>query len=104
VTSRLSAKVAFCDFTGKTEVIGLSDLMTLFIFQTEAKSIICFQKHTRLKIDSVDQKLFKNQLTRVLGTSHKALERLALRETLLYTAGGERVNNICFRVQVNKTR
>jgi hypothetical protein len=36
---------------------------------------------TRLKIVSLDQKLFKNQLTD-LGTSHKALERLALRETL----------------------
>jgi hypothetical protein len=52
-------------------MIGLSDLMTLFylpgvfMLQTDAKSIHCFQKKKRLKIGSVDQKLFKFQLTRV---------------------------------------
>jgi hypothetical protein len=28
-----------------------------------------------------------------VGTSHKALERLALREHCVFTAGGERVNH-----------
>jgi hypothetical protein len=45
-----------CNLTGKTEVIGLSDLMTLFvdlgclkfILQIDAKSIKCVRKHTKL--------------------------------------------------------
>ena len=48
-------KSHFCDLTGKTEVIGLPGLMTLFIdlgsefiLQTDGKSIQGFQKHTEL--------------------------------------------------------
>jgi hypothetical protein len=51
-----ATKSLFYDLTGKTEVIGLSDLMTLFllirvfihVLQTDAISIQCFQKHTKL--------------------------------------------------------
>jgi hypothetical protein len=59
-------KSHFCDLTGKTDVIGLSDLMTLFI---DLGCLYCKQmqrafnvfKNTLnwLKIDSVDLKLFK---------------------------------------------
>jgi hypothetical protein len=42
-------KSHFCDLAGKTEVIGLSDLMTLFIdLQTNAKRTQYFQKYTKL--------------------------------------------------------
>jgi hypothetical protein len=47
-------KSHYCNLTGKTEVIDLSDLMTLFIdlgcfiLHTDAKSIQRFQKHTKL--------------------------------------------------------
>jgi hypothetical protein len=64
-------KSHLCDWTRKTEVIGLSDLMTLFIdlgclYGNRRKVHSMFSKTQRLKIDSVDQKLFKIQLTRVL--------------------------------------
>jgi hypothetical protein len=46
-------KSHFCDLTGKTEVIGLPGLMTLFIdlgclYCKQTQSIKCFQKHTKL--------------------------------------------------------
>jgi hypothetical protein len=47
-------KSHFCDLTGKTEGIGLSDLMTLFIdlaclyCKKTQKSIQCVQKYTKL--------------------------------------------------------
>jgi hypothetical protein len=75
-------KSHFCDLTGKIEVIGLPDLMTLFIDlgclyckQTQRAFNVFKNTLKRLKIDSVDQKLFR---------IHKALERLALRETLRF--------------------
>jgi hypothetical protein len=65
-------KSHFCDLTGKTEVIRLSDLMALFIdlgclYCKQAQRAFNVFKNTLnwLEIDSVDQMLFKIQLTRV---------------------------------------
>jgi hypothetical protein len=65
-------KSYFCNLTGKTKVIGLSDLMTLLIDlgclyckQTQRAFNVFKNTLNCLKINSVDQKLFKIQLTRV---------------------------------------
>jgi hypothetical protein len=64
-------------------VTGLSDLMTLFLTWGVyiAKSIQCFQKHAKLIENRFSRS--KVQLTSV-GTSHKTMERLALRESLRF--------------------
>jgi hypothetical protein len=57
-------KSHFCDLTGKTEVVGLPDLMTLFIDlecfyckQTQRAFNVFKNTLNWLKIDSVDQKV-----------------------------------------------
>jgi hypothetical protein len=48
---------------------------------TNAKSIQCFQKHTKLVENRFSRlKVIQNSIDESVGTSHKALERLALRE------------------------
>jgi hypothetical protein len=68
----------------RSKVTGLSDLMTLFIDlgclyckQTQRAFNVFKNMLNWLKIDSVDQKFN----WRSVGTSHKTLERLALRES-----------------------
>jgi hypothetical protein len=88
----------FCDLTWNTEVIGLSDLMTLF---TDLVCLYCKQtqrafnvfKNTLnwLKIDSVDQKLFNIQLTRVWELLTRRWNAWHWERHCVFTAGAERV-------------
>jgi hypothetical protein len=81
-------KSHFCDLTGKAEVIGLSDLMTLFIDpgclyckQTQRAFNVFKSTLNWLKIVSEIKSYSKfNWLER--GIFSQGLERLALRETL----------------------
>jgi hypothetical protein len=58
----------------------------LFILQTDAKSIQCFHKHTKLIENRFSRsKVIQNSIDQSVGTSHKALERLALRETCFHS-------------------
>jgi hypothetical protein len=82
-------KSHFCDLTGKTEVIGLPDLMTLFI---DLRCLYCKQtqrafnvfKNTLIKNRFIKSTVIENLIDYRLGTSHKALERLALRAILRF--------------------
>jgi hypothetical protein len=74
----------------------LSDIMTLFLLTWGvyiANSIQCFQnKLNWLKINSVDQTLFKIHLTRVWELLTRRSRNAWLRERpCVFTAGGERV-------------
>jgi hypothetical protein len=94
-------KSHFCDFTGKTREIGLSDLMTLFIDlgclyckQTQRAFNVFKNTLNSLKIDSVDQKLFKIQLTRVWEFLTRRWNAWHWKRHCVFTAGGERVNTV----------
>jgi hypothetical protein len=61
------------------------DLGCLHCKQTQRAFNVFKNTLNWLKIDSVDQTLFKIQLTSLsVGTSHTALKRLALRETIRF--------------------
>jgi hypothetical protein len=92
-------KSRFCDLTGKSEVIGLSDLMTLFIDlgclhckQTQRAFNVSKNMLNWLKIDLVDQELFKIQLTRVWELFLRRWTAWHSKRHCIFTAGGERVN------------
>jgi hypothetical protein len=92
-------KSHFCDLTGKTEVIGLSVLMTLSIdlgclYMYCKQSIQCFQKHTKLIESRFSRsKILQNSIDQIVrkfsqgaSTPHLIIQylRLALRETLRF--------------------
>jgi hypothetical protein len=52
----------------------------VFILQTDAKSIQCFQKHTKLIENRFSRpKVIQNSNDSSVGTSYMALERLAVK-------------------------
>jgi hypothetical protein len=66
-------------------MIGLSDLMTVFIDLGGLYCIQFFQKHTKLNKNRISRpNVNQNFIDQSVGTSHKALERLALRRTLRF--------------------
>jgi hypothetical protein len=90
-------KSHFCDLTGKTEVIGLSDLMTLlltwgiYIGNRRIEHSMFKKKINWLKIDLVDQKLFKIQLTKMWELVTRRWNAWHWEKHCIFTAGGERV-------------
>jgi hypothetical protein len=105
-------KSHFCDLTGKTEVIDLSDLMTFLIDlwcldckQTQRAFNVFKNTLNWLKIDSVDQKLFKIQLTRVWELLTRRWNAWHWERHYVFTAGGERVkvNGLCLLSQTGKS-
>jgi hypothetical protein len=91
-------KSHFCDLRRKTEVIGLFDLMTLFIDlgclyckQTQRAFNVFKSTLNWLKFDSVDQKLFEVQLTRVWELLTRHWNSWHWKRNCVFTAGGERV-------------
>jgi hypothetical protein len=83
--------------TGETGVIGLSDLITLYILwcldckQTQRAFNVFKNTLNWLKIDSVDQKLFKIQLTREWEILTRCWNVWHSERHCVFTAGGERV-------------
>jgi hypothetical protein len=54
----------------------------VYIANRRKERSICFQKHTKLIENRFSRsKVIQNLIEYSVGTSHKALERLALRET-----------------------
>jgi hypothetical protein len=68
--------------TGKTEVVGWSDQMTLFI---DLSCLYCKKTQRAFNVlkNSIS-KVIQNSIDKSVGTSHKALECLALKETLRF--------------------
>jgi hypothetical protein len=57
----LAPKLYFCDLTEKTEVIGLSDLLTLFI---NLGCLYCKQTHRAFNVFKKHTKLIENRFSR----------------------------------------
>jgi hypothetical protein len=92
---RSGPKSHLCDQRRRSKVTGLSDLMTLFywprvfILQTDAKSIQCFQKHAKLIENWFSR--WKIQLTRVWELLTRRWNAWHWESHCVFTAGGERV-------------